>query len=109
MTSWDIMTELYSSRWSGHPANKSRQSEIEFQLDSLLHSGDLEGDRITYKATPKSMVTLDQADEQDRRHREASRLQRWIVYLTFVIAVAALQQAGLLSSAIKWFPKHLLV
>jgi hypothetical protein len=89
------MTELYSIRWIDHPAGESRDAEVEFQLESLVGSGEIAKDGITYRAVPKSLVTLEQIDEQDRRHREASRLQIWIVVLTFILALAAIVQTGL--------------
>jgi hypothetical protein len=92
LTTSDIKTEIYSTRWVDLPTPGSRKAELEFQLDSLLASGELEKVGSSYRATPKSLVTLDQIDEQERRHREALRLQLWIVILTFIIALAAMVQ-----------------
>lgn len=94
MTSFDIMTELYSIRWTEHPENQSRRLELEFLLESLRASEDVEKIGIKYRATPKSLVTLDLIDEQDRRHREASRIQVGIAILTLIIALAAIVQTG---------------
>ncbi len=95
LTSWDVMTELYSMRWFKHPASETRSSEVEFQLESFLDSGELKKSGSSYEATPKSLVILDQVDEQDRRHREAFRLQACLVILTFILALAAIIQTGL--------------
>ncbi len=97
LTSFDVMTELYSNRWVNHPDHETRQTEVGLQLEALAASGDVVKSNITYTATPKSIATLEQAEEQDRRHREAFRLQLWIVILTFIIALSALVQAGLVS------------
>lgn len=94
LSSWDVMTELYSFRWMEHPDRESRSGGVDFQLESLVESGDLAKNGITYIAQPKSMATLDLIDDQDRRHREASRLQFWLVILTFILAVAAIVQTG---------------
>ncbi|MBX3305635.1 MAG: hypothetical protein KF751_06210 [Nitrospira sp.] len=96
LSAWDVMTELYSFRWIEHPDGESRAGGVEFQLESLVESGDLAKSGITYLAKPKSMVTLAQIDDQDRRHREASRLQLWLVILTFILAVASIVQTGLI-------------
>jgi hypothetical protein len=93
---FDVMTELYSSRWIYHPDKDSRSAEVDFLLESLVASKDALKDGITYKATPQSIVTLEQTDEEDRRHREANRLQRWIVILTLIIALGAIVQSGLI-------------
>ncbi len=104
LTSWDVMTDLYSIRWFDHPTQKSRRSEVEFQLESLVASGDLERQGIGYRATGNSLVTLEQAEaeEQERRHREAFRLQLVIVILTAIIALAAIVQAGLVRLLTGW-------
>jgi len=96
LTYFDVMTELYSFRWTAHPAHEARSAEVELQLDSLVVSGDLEKHEITYRATPNSLITLERTDEEERRHREASALQLVIVLLTLIIAFAALVQAGLI-------------
>ncbi len=96
LTYFDVMTELYSFRWRLHPAQESRSAEVELQLESLVASGDLVKLEIAYSATPNSLITLERTDEEDRRHREAFRLQLVIVSLTAIIALAALVQAGLL-------------
>jgi hypothetical protein len=96
LTSFDIMTKLYSIRWERHPDSETRWAEVEFQLESLIALGDVEKSGGTYRATPKSLVTLEHTEEQDRRHREASRLQLWIVLLTLILALAAIVQTGLI-------------
>lgn len=94
LTYFDVMTKIYSERWINHPAHDSRSSEIEFHLESLCESGDAlkERGKITYVARPKSLMTLEQLDEQDRRHGELWRLQFVLVFLTAVMAVAAIVQ-----------------
>ncbi len=96
VTTYDVMTELYSTRWWDHPASKARKAGIEFQLEALVSSGDLEKlkNGISYKAAPKALRTLEEIDEQERRHTEASRLQIWLVILTLIMALAAVAQTG---------------
>jgi len=97
LTYFDVMSKLYSTRWFNHPAQEERSSEVEFLLESLRESGDASKppQSIQYVATNKSLITLEQFDEQDRRHRETSRLQVWIVILTMILALAAVVQTGI--------------
>jgi hypothetical protein len=98
LTIYDVLSKLYSDRWISHPSHDMRESEIQFHLESLRESGDASQppNQITYIATGRSLLTLEQFDEQDRRHRETSRLQLWLVILTLILAVASIVQTELI-------------
>ncbi|WP_155988210.1 MULTISPECIES: hypothetical protein [unclassified Thioalkalivibrio] len=87
-----LMTDLYTSRWVGHPAKNMVRSHYNLVLDSLADSGDLKKDGPAYKVQPKAMETVSKYEEEDRRHRD-NRIQNWtLVVLTFVLAVVGVLQ-----------------
>jgi hypothetical protein len=97
LSSFDVMSEVHSMKWAYHPAGQSARKEIEYQLDSLVESGDAQKSGSKYHATGKALITLESAEEQDRRYRAMSWLQWTLVFLTFILALSAIVQTGLIS------------
>lgn len=88
-----ILNNLYSKRWMRHPDWRERLKAVTFVLDSLVASGDVEKVGTGYRATTKAATTMESVEEVDRRHREISRLQLWVLVFTAVLAAAAVIQA----------------
>lgn len=86
---WELMTKIHSTRWHYHPLGRYELSKLGLYLDSLVMSGDLKKEGIQYKITGKALETIDEYDENERRHKDSIKIQRRISLLTFVIAIVA--------------------
>jgi hypothetical protein len=95
-SSIDLMTHLYSIKWVLHPDAESEQSKLEFFLDSLVATGELELRNHEYWLTGHALKTLEDSEEDDRRHVENVKLQRRMFWLTLVIVLLTMAQAGLI-------------
>jgi hypothetical protein len=96
---FSLMTELYSLRWVSHPESSQQRKKVELYLDSLVQSGNLQKNNHDYFVTGKALQTLEEYEENERRHQDAVKIQKGILWLTFVIAVAALVQAGIIKAS----------
>jgi hypothetical protein len=89
-----IMSAMYGLRWSLHPKADDLSSYYRYVLSSLVISGDLVQGKntIAYRLAPKAIATLDKEEQETTRHNENTRIQRSMVLLTIVLAVAAILQ-----------------
>ena len=92
-----LMSKLYSIKWVLHPDSAYQEEKLELYLESLVASGDLQKINDEYVVQGKAINTLEQYQEEERRHQEAVRIQRRIVVLTIFIALFALVQTGIVS------------
>lgn len=92
----DILTKRYGYRWVDHPQRESHLREIRLNLSYLADTGELKRDNSNYRATGFALKTLQDAAEDDRRHRANLRVQRLLAALTLVSALMAIAQAGLI-------------
>jgi hypothetical protein len=101
---FSLMTELHTHRWINHPNSASEKARLQLHLDSLATSGELKKDSDQYFVQGKALKTLEQHEENDRRHKDATRIQRGILLLTFIIALAGAVQAKLvpLPPIVEW-------
>lgn len=90
---WEIMENLYGHRWVLHRDNLNLITYYSLVLDSLVETRDLVEENNTYTVGPRAIDTLARHEEDERRHRDSSKLQRRIVFLTFCLAVIAAVQA----------------
>lgn len=93
-----LMTKLYSFRWISHPHSSQQMRKLELYLESLTESGDLKKENKRYFVTGKALKTLEGYEENERRHKDALGIQRKIVLLTLILAIAAVVEADLLGS-----------
>lgn len=91
-----LMTELYSLRWVSHPHSNNQMKKLMLYLDSLTESGDLQRRDGKYFVTGKALKTLEQYEENERRHKDAVGIQKKIFWLTMIIAFAAIIEAKLI-------------
>ncbi|MCK4828478.1 hypothetical protein KA005_72780 [bacterium] len=96
ISSLDLMTKLYSINWVLHPSGDDQQEKLELYLDSLADTGELQNINDEYVVTGKAISTIEKYEEEERRHVEAVKLQRKMVYLTIILAFVALVQSGLI-------------
>lgn len=92
----DLMTGLYTMRWYLHPQGERQQQKVEFYLDSLVETGELKYVNHRYVVTGKALKTIEEYEEQERRHTENVKMQWRMMWLTLAVALAAVVQAGLI-------------
>jgi hypothetical protein len=99
MEDWDyaagpesVMTELYGPSWRRHPDNARLFRYYELVLKSLVESGDLESKRHQYVMKPKALHTLFVAEQDETRHTDNRKQQKYIIFLTVVLAIVGILQ-----------------
>lgn len=94
--SLDLMTDLYTIRWIVHPNGEPERDKLEFYLNSLADTGELKYQNHNYKLTGLALKAIEQSEEQDRKHVENVKVQRRMLWLTVVIALLTMAQAGVI-------------
>lgn len=91
----NLMVDLYSIRSVARPDWDIKERQLEFYLESLVATGDLKFANNAYRVNGQAIRTIEEHEEQEIKHRDALRMQRWVVFLTFLIVLLTLVQAGL--------------
>ncbi len=91
----DLMTGLYTMRWFLHPQGEQKQHRVEFYLKSLVETGELEHINYKYVVTGKALGTIEEYEEQERKHTENVKMQWRMFWLTVAVAIGTIIQAGL--------------
>jgi hypothetical protein len=94
INSFDLMTKLYSVKWVMHPTEIEQNRKLELYLDSLVKSGELEKVNNEYVVSGVAIQTIEKYEEEERKHVEAVKLQKKMLYLTIIVAAMAIIQAG---------------
>jgi hypothetical protein len=94
IASLDLMIKLYSMRMLLHPSFDLQHKKLVLYLDSLVSSGELKEVNDQYIVTGKALATIERLEEEERRHGEAVKVQRGLLCLTFILAIAGIVQAG---------------
>lgn len=68
---------------------------MRFYLDKLAETNDLVKNGIDYQITGHGVAAIELYEEQERKHGESISTQRRMFWLTIVIALLTLVQAGL--------------
>jgi hypothetical protein len=92
----NLMTKLYSIKWVMHPEGDQQQEKLLLYLNSLIASEDLEQSGTQYIVTGKAISTIEKYEEEERRHAENVKMQKWMLYLTIMIVLLAVIQSGLI-------------
>ena len=92
----DLMAKLYSIRWIMHPKGEEVEKKLKLYLDSLVETGELSKINTEYVVNGKAIVTIENYEEAERRHRDNIKAQRRMIYLTVLLAIFALVQAGVI-------------
>jgi hypothetical protein len=92
----DLMTELYTIKWVLHPQGEQQQQKLEFYLDSLEATGELRNINYKYVVTGSALRTIEEYEEQERKHTENVKMQWRMFWLTLSIVVLTLVQADLI-------------
>jgi hypothetical protein len=91
----DLMSGLYTMRWFLHPQGDQQQNRVEFYLNSLVETGELKHINYKYIVTGKALRTIEEYEEQERKHTENVKMQWRMFWLTVVVAIGTIVQAGL--------------
>lgn len=91
----DLMTGLYTMRWFLHPQGEQQQQRVEFYLKSLVETGELQYINYKYVVTGKALSTIEEYEEQERKHTESVKMQWRMFWLTVAVAIGTIIQAGL--------------
>jgi hypothetical protein len=91
----DLMSRRYGARWASHPDWDAHHRLLELHLDLLADSGELRKVNHRFQPTGMALKTLEESEEEDRKHSANLRVQVLLAILTFVSAVMAGAQAGL--------------
>lgn len=78
---------IYTHRWVHHPTQASIVAYYKLALDSLVESGDLNSDGMSYTVSSKALETLSRYEEQDRKHRDNVKQKRALNWLTLVLVL----------------------
>lgn len=103
----DLMSHRHGYRWAGHPNWKAHHDALELHLELLSDSGELRRTHDGYRPTGLALKTLEESEEQDRRHSANIRVQVLLAFLAVVTSAAAVVQAGLvkLPPLVDWTEK----
>lgn len=91
ISAWDLFQRIHGQRALGHPAFTSAFARFELILKSLVDSNDLSlNDNSSYRVEPQSLRTIAQFEVEQQRHNDQVKHNRRLVWLTAVIACAAI-------------------
>jgi len=79
-----------------HPKGQAVEKKLVLFLDSLVETGELSKINTEYVVKGKAIVTIENYEEAERRHRDNLRSQRKMLCLTVPFAIFALVQAGVI-------------
>jgi hypothetical protein len=91
----DLMDGLYTLKWVRHPQGEQQQQKLEFYLNSLVATGELKNINHKYVVTGNALRTIEEYEEQERKHTENVKMQWRMFWLALAIVVLTLVQAGL--------------
>ncbi|MBY3314750.1 hypothetical protein [Rhizobium laguerreae] len=100
----DLLTRFYSARWVHRPDKDELMTYYRLLLESLKASGDLADGRHGFRLNPQALNTIADFEQEDRRHRDNYLTQRGIFWLTIVVMLGGLIQAGAAAYG-AWWPK----
>lgn len=92
----DLMTDLYTLRWVEHPDRDAAMQQLELYLQAMVETGELEKIDYKYRVSGHALLTIEENEEQERKHTENVRMQRGMLWLTVVIAALTAVQAQLI-------------
>lgn len=86
-----IATSFFGQRYFAYPRRNEVDARFRLLIESLAASGDLEKtNKHEFRFQPQALATLAAYEQDERRHMDSVRLNRWLVILTAVLALTAL-------------------
>lgn len=95
LSSLSVMSLIHTDRWYLHPNHEDEHCRVRFHLDKIVETKDLIKNGIDYQITGQGVAAIELYEEQERKHEESISTQRRMFWLTIVIALLTLVQAGL--------------
>ncbi|TAY05481.1 hypothetical protein ELH91_31965 [Rhizobium leguminosarum] len=90
-----LLTHFYTVRWVHRPDKDELITYYTLLLDSLKVSEDLTSTQHHgYKLEPKALNTITAFDLEEQRHNDNKSMQTGIFWLTIVLVVVGIIQAG---------------
>lgn len=97
-----VCSLLYSDRWFAHPNAANIRLRTKLYLDSLIAANALDFKESKYFVTGAALNQLEEYEQDNRRHRDLMSIQRRIFYLTILMALSALAEAGIIKFPLLW-------
>ncbi|MRJ44958.1 hypothetical protein KF946_00440 [Idiomarina loihiensis] len=91
-----LMSKLYGLNWPQHPMKKKLMNSTKLYLHSFEDEGELVRRGHTYYLSGKALTSLESYTEERDRYVQGLTEKRHLTFLTFVLAIAALAQAGVI-------------
>lgn len=88
----EFLVNKYGYLWMGHPRSDEIETETRFVFNMLCETEEIEIRGCEYYVTGKGLLSIGAYEEEERKHKEAMSLQRWIIFLTFVLAITGVLQ-----------------
>lgn len=93
---FDLMGQLYSLKWIHHPEGQDQKQKVKAFLESLSDTGELKSAKNgKYRITGFTLKAIEEYEEQERRHADNVKVQRWALLLTLAIVVFTAIQADI--------------
>ncbi len=90
-----LLTHFYTVRWVHRPDQEELMTYYTLLLDSMKETQDLEAtEHHGYKLKPQALNTITSFDLEDQRHGDNKKNQKGIFWLTMVLMVVGILQAG---------------
>ena len=89
-----IFRHIYGDRMFNHPRYDEILERFSLTLESLVSTGDVEVLDYRYKATGKSLETIANYEEENRKHQDQVIHNSWIKGLTVILALTAIATVG---------------
>ncbi|PSF09230.1 hypothetical protein C7H09_08025 [Marinobacter fuscus] len=94
---FNLMGQLYSLKWILHPEGQDQKQKVKAFLDSLADTGELEPRQNgKYRISGFTLKAIEEYEEQERRHTDHVKIQRWALFLTLAIVVFTAIQAEII-------------
>lgn len=92
----EVMSAIYSNRSFLHPHFHTQASLVTAYLDGFVDTNELERRNGNYFLTGHALKVIDEYEEQDRKHRSATRIQWIMIFLTLALVIFTMVQANLI-------------
>lgn len=96
ITSLDLMTKIYSMRLFLHPSWELQHKKMDIYLEALVLSGEISKINDQYVVTGNAINTIEKYEEDERRHTEAVKQQKAMLWLTIIAVIFAIVQSGVI-------------
>ena len=82
-------------RWFLHPQGEQQQQRLEFYLNSLVTTGELNMNGHKYVVTGQALRAIEEYEEQERKHTESVKMQWRMFWVALAVVALTGVQAGL--------------